>query len=250
MAEVYGVLDLKRGEVVRAVAGERAAYRPVESILTTSSRPLEVALALREALGLERLYVADLDALTGGEAQRDAIGLLVAGGFEVLLDAAVRSGAEAVAWLRRGVGHIIAPLESLPGPEALDDILRGAGKERVVFSLDLRAGRPVPGGDDWPEDAAGVAEVARGLGVETLLLLDVARVGTGGGPVHLDLLKRLAAAGFSGGVLTGGGVRGREDLQTLIDAGASGVLVASALHNGAIKRVDLRFAQGYRPGDA
>src|SRR3954466_6646301 len=77
--QVVPVLDVLGGRVVRAVRGERAAYRPIVSSLVAGSAPVDVARALVRRSGSGVLYVADLDALQGGRVQ---LALL-----EALLDA-------------------------------------------------------------------------------------------------------------------------------------------------------------------
>src|SRR5687768_17360169 len=62
---VIPVIDVLGGKVVRAVGGRRDEYRPVESTLTRSTNPVEVADAVIQAAGAVNLYVADLDAITG-----------------------------------------------------------------------------------------------------------------------------------------------------------------------------------------
>jgi phosphoribosylformimino-5-aminoimidazole carboxamide ribotide isomerase len=109
---------------------------------------------------------------------------------------------------------------------------------RVVFSLDLKSGAPLAnegwgGGDAW-----STAVQAAGLGVRRMLVLDLARVGSGGGPGTLDLCARLAAAHPGLEVSAGGGVRGRADLLRLKGCGVRAVLVASALHDGSLRRED------------
>ena len=63
------VIDLMRGQVVRAVRGDRQSYRPIVSTLCEGSDPVVVARALCAHCDSNRLYAADLDALTGGTAQ-------------------------------------------------------------------------------------------------------------------------------------------------------------------------------------
>src|SRR5262245_8374983 len=60
---IIPVLDVMKGQVVRAVGGRRDEYRPIVSKLTASTEPLEVAKALLDATGANELYVADLDAI-------------------------------------------------------------------------------------------------------------------------------------------------------------------------------------------
>ena len=70
-------------------------------------------------------------------------------------------------------------------------------------------------------------------------MLDLARVGSGEGP-DVALLGELHARFPDLELLAGGGVRDAADLRALAAAGASGALVATALHGGAIEAGELR----------
>jgi phosphoribosylformimino-5-aminoimidazole carboxamide ribotide isomerase len=236
---ILPVLDLLGGRVVRGVAGRRQEYRPVVSCLTSSTRPLDVARALRERLGLDELYVADLDAIAGQEPAFATFATLQQEGFRLWVDAGV-DGPERMRLLAdAGISTLIAGLETLAGARALADILRIHG-ERVVFSLDLCAGRALTKPGAWEEtDAWALASRAVALGVRHLLVLDLARVGVGTGTGTEELCARLVKAFPQVEVNAGGGVRGRDDLCRLRDCGVQAVLVASALHDGRLIRSDL-----------
>jgi uncharacterized protein related to proFAR isomerase len=75
--------------------------------------------------------------------------------------------------------------------------------------------------------------LARELDVRELLVIDLARVGSRGGP-PLEAVTTLAAALPGVDVYAGGGVRDDRDIDALAQAGAAGALVATALHEGAI----------------
>jgi phosphoribosylformimino-5-aminoimidazole carboxamide ribotide isomerase len=77
-----------------------------------------------------------------------------------------------------------------------------------------------------------------------MIVMTLARVGTGGGPdvARVEDIARRAGAGRR--VYAAGGVRDPADLRAIRDAGASGALVATALHEGKIKAGDLREIAG------
>lgn len=83
------VVDLLKGQVVRAVRGDRKAYRPIVSALCASSDPVTVARILCEHCAARQLYVADLDALQGGAVQIAVLADLLRAlpGIELWLDA-------------------------------------------------------------------------------------------------------------------------------------------------------------------
>ena len=243
---IYPVIDLKGGVVVHARGGDRERYLPVRSAIASSPGPLAVARAFRSRLGLGSIYVADLDAIAGAEPAGATLAALAADGFELLVDAGVRSSAAASALLELGAAAVVAGLETLPGPGALEEMVRRVGVGRLVFSLDLRDGRPLGDRAAWGgEGAAHVARAAHRAGARRLLLLDLARVGSAAGFAHVDLLTELVQELEGTALLAGGGIRSRGDLALLADAGAAGAHLGTALHEASIRRDDVVF-----PGEA
>ena len=238
---VLPVLDLKAGHAVHAIGGQRAHYRPIRSRLHPGSDPVALARAFRDILGLRGLYLADLDAIVGGPPALAAYQQINELGLSLWVDAGLRDRTSLTPLLDSSVSTLIAGLETLRGPDALAALLDQAGPERTAFSLDLRDGRPVchPEAAWGTSDPETLAETILALGVRRLILLDLARVGTGRGVGTLPLLERLAT-GYPGiDIWVGGGIASRADLVPLCDAGASGVLIGSALHDGRLSAADL-----------
>lgn len=244
--QLIPVLDLARGVAVQARAGDRARYGPAESALTpgVAGDPLALIQAYRDILGARECYVADLDAIQGGDIQRGPLTDLARAGPPrgMMMDAGVSDARRALEVLALGADRIVVGLETLRGFDDLSSIVATAGAERVVFSLDLRLGRPMllpANGDAGGAEATALGLAARAVvsGVTTLLVLDVGRVGTGGG-VDLELVHALRRSFPAEQLLAGGGVGGRKDLDRLRDAGCDGVLVATAIHTGRVGAED------------
>ncbi len=237
---VIPVLDLLDSVVVRGVAGRRDEYRPIESQIAVSASPLDVANAFREQFGLSTLYVADLDAILRGEINRGILEELAHEGFELLVDAGIRNAADADVVLAAGAAKVIVGLETWPLLSSLELLTHRIGRERIVFSLDLKAGQLVRCfhdllGDDPLDLAAAVIEA----GVHELIVLDVAAVGTGEGVPTLRLCQEILEFAPKTRLITGGGVRHAADLKQLSGTGVDGTLIASALHDGSINSADL-----------
>jgi phosphoribosylformimino-5-aminoimidazole carboxamide ribotide isomerase len=230
---VVGVIDLKDGTAVHAVRGERERYRPVHSVVSgEDGDPLSLARGYK-ALGLEELYVADLDAITGSGDNRATVAAL-AREARVMVDAGVSEPEPVRALLDLGAHRVIVGTETLREPDALPD--------GVVLSVDLRDGRllsPDPG----LAGLTGLDAMARlhRPGLREAIVLDLARVGSGAG-LDIELIAELHAAFPDVELLAGGGVRDIGDLRALERAGAAGALVATALHTGVIGRRELRPA--------
>lgn len=235
---VVPVIDLKAGTAVHAVRGQRERYRPVDSVIAPGDGdPLSLARAFRSELGLDELYVADLDAITGAGENGETVAALALEA-RVMADAGVSEPQRARELLDRGAHRVIVGTETLPGPDALDRLLEAI--PQLVLSVDLREGRmlsPDPQLAGLPALDA-MARLYR-PGLREAIVLDLARVGSGAG-LDVELIAQLHAAFGDLELLAGGGVRDVEDLRALRDAGAAGALVATALHNGVIGPHELR----------
>lgn len=243
---VVGVIDLLRGRAVHAVAGRRDAYQLVRSVAGTtigSGDAIALARAYVERLHIAELYAADLDAILGRPPQDTVVAAVAAVGVPLALDAGVSSAGNARRALALGATRVVVALETLPSYEALGEICAALGSERVAFSLDLRDGEPVvpDHGVRAGEPADVIAARARDAGAGSLIVIDLARVGTGRG-LDFELIARVRTAAPELTLLAGGGVRSLDDLKRLADAGCDGALVASALHDGRIGADDVAAA--------
>jgi phosphoribosylformimino-5-aminoimidazole carboxamide ribotide isomerase len=242
---LLGVIDIRHGRAVRARGGQRDRYQAVDTIAgepITSGDAVALAKTYRDRLGLHEIYVADLDAIMTGEPQDTTVSALASLGVSLWLDAGIRSRTEAHRAMALGAARIIVGLETLPSFDILTRICDDLGGDRVVFSLDLRDGQPIVARGhvegETPQELARRAALA---GAGTVIVLDLARVGTGVG-LDLDVIRRIHRAVPGLTLLAGGGVRGLDDLVALRHAGCDGALIATALHEGRLRPNDVRNA--------
>ena len=239
---VIPVLDLKAGRAVHAIGGDRDHYHPLRTRLHADSEPLGVARAFRDVLNLHEVYVADLDAIAGGAPSYSLYRAIGALGLGLWVDAGVRDRTALAPLLAAGVSSLIVGLETVHGPRALAGIVSELSPQQLVFSLDLRDGLPLIGGDpaEWgTADAFSLACSAVAHGIRRVLVLDLARVGTGQGTGTMTLLKRLREDDLDLEITVGGGIAHRDELLALAQAGADAILVGSAFHDGRLGVADL-----------
>lgn len=241
------MIDLAGGLAVHARGGARETYRPVQHIAGHPIVPgdaLELAGAYRTLFGIDELYVADLDAITTGRPQRDGVAAL-ARRAEVWLDAGITRAAEARVAIEDGAARAIVGLETLQSFDALAAIAAAIGTGRTAFSLDLRSGRPIATQQVLAATATtdAIAAAAAAAGAGAMIILDVARVGTGAG-LDGELVRRVRATAPLVELLAGGGVRGLADVRQAAANGCDGVLIASALLDGRLTTADLTTARG------
>jgi phosphoribosylformimino-5-aminoimidazole carboxamide ribotide isomerase len=209
---VLPVIDLKDGTAVHAVRGERERYRPIGD-----------ALSLARRFGLEELYVADLDAITG-TGDNDAVIRALACEARVMVDAGVSEPERARELLDLGVDRVVVGTETLDDAEAL------AVLPDAVVSVDLRDGRTLSL-DPRLAGLPALDTIALLRPPREVIVLDLARVGTSAGP-DVATIAKIHAAFPDLELLAGGGVRDSDDLRALADAGAAGALVGTALLRG------------------
>lgn len=225
------------GQAVRAVGGRRDEYRPLESVLCDSSRPEAVVEGLLALHPFRRLYIADLDAILGRGDHGRVVERLrrLHPDLEFWVDGGFSNTATAQAWQAAGLGRPVLGSESLAAlPE------RGAWPAQGVLSLDFRGdaflgpAALLQGPERWPAEA---------------IVMTLARVGMAAGPdlARLAQLRRLNAACR---LYVAGGVRHAGDLAALAGAGAAGVLLASALHDGRLSRLELDAFHAAHPTSA
>lgn len=237
---VLPVIDLKRGQVVHAVAGQRSQYQPLRSQLVDSIHPGRVAKALRERVGSSEVYVADLDAIEGESPDWNSFRAMENAGSRLWIDAGVSDVAAMKRFLTRmpNVHRIIVGLESLSKLRDIEKLCAAIPREQIVFSLDLQDGTPIT--DDPAAQrmsAESIAAYVSEEGVSSLIVLDLASVGaSNGGESTIDLCRKVRSRNPEIEITSGGGVRNLDDVRRFVEAGCDRVLVATAIHRGALIR--------------
>lgn len=242
---LIGVLDILRGEVVRAVAGQRQHYQPLTSRWTRSTQPLDVAKALVDTFGLRELYLADLDAILRGQPNWRLWEALCRLNVQIWLDAGLRTWSE-VSKVVHGLN--VCPVVGLetwqdicPEPHKSSQPTAQLFQRAIMFSLDACRGQWLA--SEKCLQQRGPAEIAAWAwrsGFEHLLALDLAAVGTGQLHWTIRLLEAARPGAPQAHWYVGGGVSNLEDLEHLQSMDVSGCLVASALHDGRILPAQVR----------
>jgi phosphoribosylformimino-5-aminoimidazole carboxamide ribotide isomerase len=226
--DVVPVIDIKDGQVVHAQGGRRDSYRPIQTPLSATSAPADVAAGLLTLFPFRKLYIADLDAIEGralNDAAIEAIAQAVPG-VELWIDNGIADAAAARTWLERFSHCLVIGSESQNGAET---ILALRDQRRVLLSLDFR--------DDIFQGPAILHDDPAAWPAR-VIVMTLARVGVAGGP-DIERVSGVVVRANGRAVFGAGGIRDGADLAALATAGAAGVLVATALHTGSLTEADL-----------
>ena len=239
------VIDLLDGQVVHAIAGERANYKPFAESRFDFQCPDQLVEELIREYQPEMIYVADLNAI-----QQNGDNLRIINGlsrFDVrfVLDCGFRSWTHFVKLKQQMElqNENEAPLNWLPvfGTETLDSIadLAAADAQKMgdrpvdcFVSLDLRGQNAIGEFADPNNPVKCLCELIE-YGFQNIIVLDLQQVGQGF-PIVEDWIPAEVLKLPKPKIFKGGGVHQKSDLARLHQLGYAGVLCASALHRGDI----------------
>lgn len=233
--QVFPVIDVKNGEVVHARGGERSSYRPIITPLAAGSEPVAIAKGLMALHRFPVVYVADLDGITSSCPDLTTIQRL----SRALPDARlwVDNGANVPAAVEELLtdARVTAVIgsETLAGADAFAELYARHGN-RLVLSLDFR-GETFLGPEQILHDTRFWPDV--------VIAMTLAAVGGGSGP-DIARVSKLKSLSSTTSIVAAGGIRNKDDLVALAQAGADAALVASALHAGTLKAGDLEEIAG------
>lgn len=217
------VIDLALGHVVHARGGVREAYRPLKSRLCSSSEPLDVVAGLLDLHPFTHLYIADLDAIQGQPVQSTMLWQLHEHfpALQLWVDAGIRDTSQFYSLKK------LVRITPVLGSETLDNtslLENPEFHETYILSLDFQD-------QTFLGPAALLATPSLWSG--RIIAMALGRVGQHRGP-DLEQIRQLQNAAPAARLYAAGGVRDPDDLHALQAAGCTGVLLASALHNGRL----------------
>jgi HisA/HisF family protein len=225
--QILPVIDVRHAIAVQAMRGQRDLYPALVTPLSPDSDPVNVAKGYRTLAPFPAIYIADLDGIEGRGANLDLLERLANAvpDLDIWLDAGTSGVDEARGLLAYPGVTLVLGSESQSDAALLTECLaRHPG--RIALSLDFRGnaflGPPVLLADPacWPS---------------RVIAMTLGKVGSGEGP-DTDRIAALARARPDASVFAAGGVRSAADLAAARRAGASGALIATALHRGALSR--------------
>lgn len=232
MFRVILALDLLEGIVVHGIRGERHLYRPINeySQICSSPHPFDVI----EVLKPREVYIADLNKITGNGDNSEMI-KTVSNKCLTMADTGIRSLEELT--LAKQITH-----RPVLGTEtAALKLIKSAAEYQVTVSIDIKQKKILSHDPDIPENPIEAAKIISEAGIEEIIVLNLDRVGTSSGIDFRLLMEMKNQVTGNTRIILGGGLKNEADLETLEKLGLDGAIVATAIHNGSIPVVRLRY---------
>jgi phosphoribosylformimino-5-aminoimidazole carboxamide ribotide isomerase len=235
-ASVVGVLDLREGLAVHAMAGQRDKYAPIQ-LADRCSGDVASLLSHYRQLGIRHLYVADLDAIVNGNSHSQK-------SLERI--AQYVSEQQGVAWLDAGLCqqpldwiqqatqdpkkvHAVIGTESLSRGFELESLRDDRGHTLTV-SLDLRDGNLIWRDNQFHTSLSQFTDWLHKHHWREWIVLDIKQVGMSRGATTAPLCRELHDQYPLTTLISGGGVRGWNDVRCFRESGCQYVLAATWLH--------------------
>ena len=265
--QVVGVIDLRGGQAVRAVAGNRTTYQPLQLAGIKTGDAIELCRLYR-SWGVGAIYIADLDAIVDrNDASLQVIkDILAETNLPLWLDRGVATRRELVRCLDQCESLIaqdgckvtwVTPTERLQSEADFQQLVKYADQATDRFSnrielalgIDLQAGTLNSPIAAWVDEGAHrLMAAAWQLGLRRAVVIDLPAVGTRAGATSAALCAELITAHPGLTLWAGGGVSCEADILRWCDAGCAGVLVATYLQSQLGNQSAAQRARDEKPG--
>ncbi len=225
---IIPAIDIFDGKCVRLTQGDFNRSKMYDE------NPIAVAQEF-ERQGAQFLHIIDLEgAKERRPMNKDAILAIVkAVQIPIQVGGGIRSYDDVKAYLENGVSRIILSSIVIENPKMLEKLVKEFGGSKIVFSLDIRDGQFASAGwkDLEKKSVADIIEFIKTIGIETIVVTDIAKDGMLEGP-NFGLMRQMLNEKFE--IITAGGVSSTSDLLELKKIGVKSVIIGKALYEGKV----------------
>lgn len=224
---VIPAVDIKGGRCVQLVKGEPG---------TGGEYGDPVRASLRwEGKGASCLHLIDLDAaMEEGENLNKIAEILANVTIEVQVGGGIRNLERGFELLGIGADRVILGTVAFENPEIVREFVEKAGSDSVMIAMDIKEEKVMVKGwrEESEKDAIEMAGKFDEMDVGSLLFTNVDIEGQMTG-IDVESIKKITRA-VETPVIVAGGVKSLEDVKKAREAGATGLVIGTALYEGMI----------------
>ena len=219
--DIIPVIDIRRGQVVHAVKGQRQNYRPLQTSLCESNSPEDIVQAFVNSYPFKTIYIADLDAIER-QSNNDQIIRQLHDKFQSVTFWVDQGLSSPTDLKNQCCGQHVLGSETNISPDTLNEIITISPD--IILSLDFQT-------NTFLGDQNLLQKTSLWPG--RIIIMSLAHVGSDNGPDY-ELISSLIKTAGDRKIYVAGGVRHETDLELLNNMGIDGVLIATALHTKRI----------------
>lgn len=227
---IIPVIDLSCGLVVHAKQGQRSSYQPITSVLSASPKPEIVLSSFLELYPFKTIYIADLDAIQNNGSHFQIIENMATNNpnCEFWVDAGIESmNNQLIDYSSSNIKLVLGSENKLSKDKLIAMIKHNP---QLILSLDFIESQ-------LTENSYLIEDTK--IWPKHLIVMMLSRIGSNKG-LDMSCLNNVLKLAGNNEVYAAGGVRNRSDLMLLNSLDIRGVLLATALHTGAISKEDLK----------
>ncbi len=233
---IIPVIDILNSKVVHGIQGERDKYYPIKSVISNSANIIDIIDKFVNLFGFKELYIADLDAITKNIENFNYLNeILKIYDIDIMIDAGISNIKRARKILVHNIKNLIIGTETLTSVnfiKELQSVLKN-DQTNLIISVDLYKNNNISKCKEIKGlNALEIIKYFEQFDINEFIILDLFRVGSKLGGVSEIIYEIINETNSK--IITGGGINSIKDIQNLIKIQVDGVLIATALHNGAI----------------
>lgn len=224
---VIPAVDIKAGKCVQLVGGEPGTGDEYGD-------PVRAAIEWEER-GAEFLHVIDLDGAMGEEDNLEKIAEILANvNISVQVGGGIRTMDKACELLGIGADRVILGTAALENPDMIKNLVDKTSKESIIVALDVKEGQVASEG--WQKktrmELMDMARKFEEIGVGNLLFTNIDIEGKMSGIDPEPIGELVESVDIP--IIASGGVRSLEDVRKAKRAGASALVIGTALYEGKL----------------
>jgi phosphoribosylformimino-5-aminoimidazole carboxamide ribotide isomerase len=228
LLQAIPAIDIMKGKVVRLTQGDPNLVKQYDFI----GSPIEFTEKWKRE-GAEKLHIIDLDAaFSKGDNRALIIEIAKTIRLPIQVGGGIREIETARNLLNNGVTWVILGSLAFSEPNAIAELQKEFGKDRIIVALDNKEGKiMVQGWKSATEFTVSQAlqEFSR-REVRTFLITSIAKDGMLSGPDLETLGKACKFPDID--VIAAGGIGSRRDLTALKEVGVKAAVIGKALYEG------------------
>lgn len=238
---IFPAIDLQNGKSVRLYKGD------FEKETIINPNPVDQAQNYEKA-GVQALHLVDLDGAKAGKPCNQDVVASIRKVFTGIMEigGGIRNEEAVATYMNMGVDRIILGSVALKDPKFTKEMLKKYGGDRIVIGVDGLDGKVATEGwlDQSQVPMRDVIATMAQAGAKHFIVTDVNRDGTMEG-ANEELLSGLQSEFPHVNIVASGGVRHKEDIQSLLSKGVRHAIVGKALYEGTISLEEIAALNKY-----